>query len=107
MLTRALFIIVLSATPVIFLGSAPAFALELSQPIDCTPGTDCFIQQYVDRDEGPGAQDYACGAETYDGHKGTDIRLRTTADVAKGVAVLATAPGVVAGLRDGMADHLL
>ncbi len=77
-------------------------ALELSQPIDCTPGKDCFIQQYVDRDEGPGVQDYACGAETYDGHKGTDIRLRTTADVEKGVAVKASAEGTVVGLRDGV-----
>jgi murein DD-endopeptidase MepM/ murein hydrolase activator NlpD len=99
MLTRALFIVVLSATP--------AWALELSQPIDCTPGKDCFIQQYVDRDEGPGVQDYACGAETYDGHKGTDIRLRTTADVEKGVAVKASAEGTVVGLRDGVADHLV
>jgi hypothetical protein len=107
MLTRALFIIVLSATPVIFLGSAPAWALELSQPIDCTPGTDCFIQQYVDRDEGLGVQDYACGAETYDGHKGTDIRLRSTADVEKGVAVKASAEGTVVGLRDGVDDHLV
>ena len=99
MLTRALFIIVVSSTPTL--------ALELSQPIDCTPGTDCFIQQYVDRDEGPGAQDYACGTETYDGHKGTDIRLRTTADVEKGVAVKASAAGTVVGLRDGVDDHLV
>lgn len=99
MLTRALFIVVVSTTP--------AFALELAQPIDCTPGTDCFIQQYVDRDEGPGVQDYACGAETYDGHKGTDIRLRSTADVERGVAVKASAEGTVAGLRDGVDDHLV
>jgi murein DD-endopeptidase MepM/ murein hydrolase activator NlpD len=71
----------------------PAAALELSLPIACTPGTDCFI--------------YACGAETYDGHKGTDIRLRTTAEIAKRVGVLASAPGTVIGVRDGMADHLV
>jgi hypothetical protein len=107
MLTRALFLVALSAAPVIFLGSAPALALELAQPIDCTPGTDCFIQQYVDRDGGPSAQDYACGAETYNGHEGTDIRLRTTADVEKGVAVKASAAGTVIGLRDGVEDHLV
>lgn len=99
MLTRALFILVLS--------SGPAAALELALPLACTPGTDCFIQQYVDRDPGPGAQDYACGGETYDGHKGTDIRLRTTADIEKGVAVKASADGVVIGARDGMEDHLV
>jgi hypothetical protein len=107
MLTRALFIVVVSATPVIFLGSAPAWALQLSQPIDCTPGKDCFIQQYVDRDDGPGVQDYACGAETYDGHTGTDIRLRSTADVENGVAVKAAAEGTVLGLRDGVDDHFV
>ena len=60
MLTRVLF--ALAAM------TGPAAALELSLPIACTPGTDCFIQQYVDRDKGPGVRDYACGAETYDGH---------------------------------------
>jgi hypothetical protein len=78
--------------------TGPAAAPELSLPIACTPGTDCFIQQYVDRDKGPGVRDYACGAETYDGHEGTDIRLRTTAEVAKGVGVLASAPGTVIGV---------
>ena len=87
--------------------TGPAAALELSLPIACTPGTDCFIQQYVDRDKGPGVRDYACGAETYDGHKGTDIRLRTTPEIAKRVGVLASAPGTVIGVRDGMADHLV
>jgi hypothetical protein len=70
-------------------------------------GEDCFIQQYVDRDPGPGVEDYACGAQTYDGHKGTDIRVRTTADVDRHVAVLAAAPGVVVRLRDGVLDHLI
>jgi hypothetical protein len=99
MLTRALFVLVL--------GSSPALALELSQPIDCTPGEDCFIQQYVDHDPTEKVIDYACGAETYDGHKGTDIRLRTTADVSKGIAVKAAADGTVLGLRDGVDDRLV
>ena len=46
MLTRALFVAAVGSA----FGAAPAFALELAQPIDCTPGTDCFIQQYVDHD---------------------------------------------------------
>lgn len=99
MLTRALFALLLT--------SGPAAALELAVPLDCTPGTDCFIQQYVDWDKGPGASDYACGAETYDGHEGTDIRLRTTADVERGVAVKAATDGVVIGMRDGEQDHLV
>jgi hypothetical protein len=99
MLTRACLILVLTATP--------AGAFEIGLPISCEIGTDCFIQNYVDRDDGPGAQDYACGAETYDGHKGTDIRLRSTADVEKGVPVLAVAPGIVVGTRDSMPDRLV
>ena len=99
MLIRALFVLILT--------SGPAIALELDLPIACTLGEDCFIQQYVDRDPGPGAGDYACGAQTYDGHDGIDIRLRTTADVEKGIAVLAAAPGVVVALRDGMTDLLV
>lgn len=91
----------------IALAAMTAAALELSLPIACTPGTDCLIQQYVDRDKGPGVRDYACGAETYDGHKGTDIRLRTTAEIAKRVGILASAPGTVIGVRDGMAHHLV
>jgi hypothetical protein len=75
--------------------------------MDCILGTDCFLQQYVDRDQGPGTADYTCGAQTYDGHKGTDIRIRTIADVQKQVAVLAAAPGVVIALRDGIPDHLV
>ncbi|HWM31698.1 MAG TPA: M23 family metallopeptidase [Methyloceanibacter sp.] len=99
MLTRAFSVLVLTA--------GPTFAFELDLPVACTPGTDCFIQQYVDRDAGPDLRDYACGAETYDGHDGTDIRLRSIADVAKGVAVLAAAPGTVVGVRDGEPDRLV
>lgn len=84
-----------------------AGALELEFPVSCTLGEDCFIQNYFDRNPGPSVLDYACGTETYDGHKGTDFRLRTTADVAKGVAVVAAAPGVVTGRRDGVPDRLL
>jgi hypothetical protein len=61
----------------------------------------------VDSERGPGIEDYACGAGTFDGHQGTDMRIRTTADVQKRVAVLAAAPGVVVGLRDGVRDHLV
>lgn len=73
-------------------------------PVDCTLGEDCFIQQYPDRDPGPGSTDFTCGPMSYDGHKGTDIRLTDDAAVMAGVAVLAAAPGVVVGTRDGEAD---
>lgn len=87
--------------------AAPAVASDFSLglPIDCTPGESCFIQQYVDRDPGAGAQDYRCGPLSYDGHKGTDFRLPTLVEMRKGVSVLAAASGVVAATRDGMADQ--
>ena len=82
----------------------PAGAFEFSQPIDCTLGVDCHIQNYVDRDPGPGTADVACGHLTYDGHDGTDFALPTLAAMQAGVAVLAAAPGTVRGVRDGMPD---
>ena len=78
----------------------PRFAL----PIDCVPGASCFVQNYVDHDPSPAWRDYACGARTYDGHDGTDFRVPSMAAVRAGVAVLAAADGVVAGVRDGMTD---
>jgi murein DD-endopeptidase MepM/ murein hydrolase activator NlpD len=79
-------------------------APKLDQPIACTIGTDCWVQNYVDHDAGPGARDFTCGHLTYDGHNGTDIRLPDFAAMRRGVPVLAAAPGTVARLRDGMAD---
>jgi hypothetical protein len=77
---------------------------ELGLPIDCVLGETCFIQNQVDRDPGPGARDYRCGGLTYDGHKGTDIRVPLLADMRRGVNVLAAAPGIVRGQRDGVPD---
>ena len=78
----------------------PRFAL----PIACQPGSDCFVQNYVDHDPSTAYRDYACGERTYDGHDGTDFRLRSLVAQRAGVAVLAAADGVVAGVRDGMED---
>lgn len=88
------------------LAATPALAREpiLNQPIDCTLGEDCFILQYTDADPGPGAADYTCGPMAYDGHKGTDFALYSFDAMEAGVNVLAPAPGVVRGVRDGMPD---
>jgi murein DD-endopeptidase MepM/ murein hydrolase activator NlpD len=87
---------------------APVRAAEESPlfqlPVACTPGKDCAAQNYVDHDPGPGAADFTCGFLTYDGHKGTDIRLPDLAAMDRGAAVLAAAPGTVLRLRDGMPD---
>lgn len=84
-------------------GPAPT----LSLPLACRPGADCFIQQYVDHDPGPGATDHLCGTRAYDGHRGTDIRLTSTAAQRRGVAVLAAAAGAVRAVRDGEPDRPL
>ena len=96
----------LAALLLVALAGQPAGAIELSFPLDCVLGETCFLQQYADRDPGPAARDHRCGPRTYDGHKGTDIMLpsRRAMRAGDGVAVLAAAPGVVVGLRDGMAD---
>ena len=88
------------------LAGHPAGAFDLTWPLECTLGEDCFIQQYVDRDPGPKAQDFTCGPLVYDGHQGTDIALPSLAAQAAGVTVRAAAAGIVAGIRDEMPDIL-
>ena len=80
---------------------------KLSLPIRCEPGKTCFIQSYVDIDTGPEWRDFACGSATYEGHKGTDFRVLSSAAAAQHVAVLASADGMVKGQRDGMDDILI
>lgn len=84
--------------------AAPAGSPQLAFPVACVVGQTCEVQNYVDRDPGPGAKDYRCGTETYQAHNGVDIRLLDMAAQAAGVNVLAAAPGRVARLRDGVAD---
>ena len=81
--------------------------LSLSLPIDCEPNKTCFIQNYVDIDPSDKIKDYSCNNSTYDGHKGVDIRLLSVAKAKEGVSVLASAPGVVKVIRDGMVDKLI
>ena len=84
-----------------------ASAIELGLPAQCTLGTDCFVQQYPDMDADAGVADPYCGSATYDGHDGTDLRIMSMADVARGVPVLAMADGTVLRARDGVPDHLV
>lgn len=98
------------AAALVLLASAwpcQAEEIRLIPPIACDIVNDCHIQQYVDRDPGPGWRDFTCGGLTYDGHKGTDFALPSLARMAEGVDVLAAAPGTVVALRDGMADGAL
>ncbi|CAO3439806.1 Peptidase, M23/M37 family [Azospirillum doebereinerae] len=77
---------------------------SLQVPVRCRIGAECFVQNYVDRDPGPGARDFADGRLTYDGHKGTDFRVPDLGAMRRGVAVVAAAPGVVTRIRDGEED---
>lgn len=77
---------------------------RLAMPVACDVGRTCFVQNYVDLDPGTGTLDHACGAATYDGHSGTDIRVLSAEAARAGVPVLAASPGIVKGARDGVAD---
>ncbi|MGH1465970.1 MAG: M23 family metallopeptidase [Cognatishimia sp.] len=85
--------------------SQAASEISLGFPVDCTLGSDCFIQNYVDTDPSPGTSDFTCNKLSYDGHKGTDFALFSHKDLARNVDVLASLPGLVVGLRDNMPDH--
>ena len=84
--------------------AGPALARDFLLPVDCTLGDTCFIQQYVDRDAGPGIEDFACGKLSYDGHSGTDFSLLSEAQMREGVAVQSIAAGEVTAYRDGVPD---
>lgn len=83
-------------------GMAGEFRLDV--PVRCVAQDGCQVFQYFDHDPGPGWKDYACGQRSYDGHTGTDFRVRDLGVMARGVSVVASAPGVVRAVRDGVED---
>lgn len=85
--------------------------ITLGLPIACEPGKTCWISNYVDHDASKGRRDYMCGTATYNvksrhglRHQGTDFAIADLNVMQKGVDILAAAPGVVTGIRDGMRD---
>jgi hypothetical protein len=102
-LRRTVQLVFLAGVTTLPVAAEPIFGL----PLACPQGSICAIQQFVDLDPGPGARDPWCGTKTYDGHKGTDFRVLSMQDVARGVEVVAMADGVVKASRDGMADRLV
>lgn len=88
----------------LLLPTALTAEIALQLPVACTLDRDCYIQQFVDHDPGPGASDFSCGTLSYDGHKGTDFALPTLRAMQRGVDVRAAAAGTVTGTRDTMPD---
>ncbi len=87
--------------------SSIAHAFELTFPVDCTIGENCYIQNYSDLDPLEGDDtyhDYRCNKLTYDTHKGIDIRLLHEKGIEDGIKVLAASDGMVKGLRNDVPD---
>lgn len=75
-------------------------------PVEGTLGKDFFLVNYVDQDTSMGLlRDHYCGTQTYDGHQGTDITLRSFRQMDSGVKVLAAASGRVFGVVDTAFDR--
>jgi murein DD-endopeptidase MepM/ murein hydrolase activator NlpD len=88
-------------------GAAGSGSIEsdgLMLPVRCTLGETCWIANYVDVDPTSRSQDFRCQPRTYDGHDGVDIAIRDLPAMRAGVPVLASAPGVVRNVRDGVED---
>ena len=101
---RFIAILILALTP---LNNGFAQSPEFSFPVDCTLQETCWIANYVDVNPAPDIhQDFKCNAKTYEGHKGTDIALRSLAEMKAGVDVKAAADGTVLRMRDGESDTL-
>lgn len=78
--------------------------LTFNLPVNCSPGENCWIANYVDSDPGPGVADYTGGPRSYNTHKGTDFAIRDRRAITDGIVVLAAADGVVRGSRNNMPD---
>lgn len=92
----------------LFCSSCIGFAQELKfdMPLKGMPGRDFFIDYYVDHDPSDGLRDPFCGTKTYNGHKGTDMLLRSFKTMDSGVYVYAAADGIVIDVRDGIYDRM-
>ncbi len=79
--------------------------LGLVQPLIGTLNQDFFLVNYVDLDDTGAVEDYHCGIKSYNGHNGTDITLKSFAQMDTGIAVVAAAAGTVVFTSDGAYDR--
>jgi hypothetical protein len=103
---RYILLAILAGWMVLASATTPLYALTLDLPVDCTPGEDCIIQNYVDQAPGEAHQDFLCRKLAYDKHKGTDFRMPVMKRGNASMAVLAAAHGTVKALRDGESEAL-
>ena len=83
------------------LAATPAAAQGFLFPLDCTLGETCFLQQLADLDPGPDVADPVCGAASYDGHQGFDVRVLRPRDLIAAPPVRSMAAGTVRATRNG------
>jgi hypothetical protein len=83
----------------------PAPNVVFNPPIDGVPNASIFYGAYFDQASDGNRLDYACGAKSYDGHRGTDILLRNFVVQDSGVGVVAAAAGTVRVVEDGVGDR--
>ena len=83
------------------------FSLELTFPLKCDVGSDCYLQYYVDHDSGSNVQDYQCGERSTPNQKGTSIRLADTNVMIRGFEVLAASAGKVVAVQNDIPDQVL
>ena len=74
-------------------------------PLGGVAGRDWVINNYVDRDHGPGVRDYRGGRRTYNRHQGTDWDVPNFRWMDRGFPVLAAADGRVTAAHDGEFDR--
>lgn len=103
-LLRALLLAGLATLPAAARSPRPVPILRLELPIACRLGETCAVQSYMNDGSNAAPRDYLCRWRTYPGHNGTDFRIQSLALMRTGVPVLASAPGRVLRVRDGVPD---
>ncbi len=80
---------------------------KFSLPLNCTNDTQCFLQNMMDMKPGKNIRDPFCGTSTYNGHKGTDFRVKDLTVLHSGVPIFAIADGIVLRHRNKVPDKLM
>ena len=85
--------------------SVPDPRVRFVLPLGGVSGRDWVINNYVDRDRGPGVRDYRGGRKSYNRHQGTDWDVPNLRWMDRGFPVLAAAEGRVTAVHDGEFDR--